>query len=243
MHTQSVLTITSNVVYGKSTGNTPDGRRTGRAVRARAPTRCTAATPTASCVGRVGREDPVPRRRRRHLADRRRWCPRGSAASPRTGSTNLRRHARRVLRQHRLPHERQRAQPRDAARRDGPSRRSTRSLTIRVSGYAVNFVRLTREQQMDVINRTFHGATAMMPETTAQPTSARGEEPVRAARQSGRRRAARPTSARRSTTGDIGFLHSFTTGSAVDGPGVRVVAWTAGCSCAAVTATTRTPGR
>src|SRR3954449_11294451 len=30
-------------------------------------------------------------------------------------------------------------------------------------------------------------------------------------------------------SGDIGFLHSFTTGSAVDGPGVRVVAWTAGC--------------
>jgi pyruvate formate lyase activating enzyme len=30
-------------------------------------------------------------------------------------------------------------------------------------------------------------------------------------------------------TGDLGFLHSFTTGSAVDGPGVRVVAWTSGC--------------
>ena len=30
-------------------------------------------------------------------------------------------------------------------------------------------------------------------------------------------------------TGDVGFLHSFTTGSAVDGPGVRLVAWTAGC--------------
>lgn len=30
-------------------------------------------------------------------------------------------------------------------------------------------------------------------------------------------------------TGDIGFLHSFTTGSTVDGPGVRVVGWTAGC--------------
>lgn len=31
------------------------------------------------------------------------------------------------------------------------------------------------------------------------------------------------------TTGDMGFLHSFTTGSAIDGPGVRLVAWTAGC--------------
>lgn len=30
-------------------------------------------------------------------------------------------------------------------------------------------------------------------------------------------------------TGDCGFLHSFTTGSAVDGPGMRLVAWTAGC--------------
>src|SRR6185503_2029981 len=30
-------------------------------------------------------------------------------------------------------------------------------------------------------------------------------------------------------TGDLGFLHSFTTGSAVDGPGMRLVVWTAGC--------------
>ena len=30
-------------------------------------------------------------------------------------------------------------------------------------------------------------------------------------------------------SGDLGFLHSFTTGSAVDGPGIRVVAWTSLC--------------
>src|SRR3954470_21604729 len=31
-------------------------------------------------------------------------------------------------------------------------------------------------------------------------------------------------------SGDMGFLHSFTTGATVDGPGVRVVAWTTGCT-------------
>ena len=53
-------------------------------------------------------------------------------------------------------------------------------------------------------------------------------KPVRAARQS---RKGVPESDVRTAlaTGDMGFLHSFTTGATVDGPGVRVVAWTAGC--------------
>ena len=102
------------------------------------------------------------------------------------------------------------------------------SLTIRVSGYAVNFVRLTREQQMDVINRTFHGACPCLT-TAPSGHAARGEEPVSSCGSISARTSRRPTSATALATGDMGFLHSFTTGSTVDGPGVRVVAWTTGC--------------
>ena len=157
LHTQSVLTITSNVVYGKATGNTPDGRRQGEPFAPGANPMHGRDSHGIHAVGRVGRQDPVSRRRGRHLADDDAGARAGSGASPRTASPT----SRRILDAffgstgyHMNVNVLNRETLLDAM--DHPEKYP--SLTIRVSGYAVNFVRLTREQQMDVINRTFHGA-------------------------------------------------------------------------------------